>query len=263
MEKFYCISYFDGDCSWVKTLSDPYIVYNKSGSGLEHYDNVVDIPNVGYNISSYLRFIIENYDALPDVTVFCKNNVFPRHVSREIFDKISREYVFSPIHDASSWENMVFPVSGVCNSGYFLEINNSWYCSNYDRKFFSSYNDFYSFIFGTRVFPMYISFSPGANFVVPREHLLLRTKCFYENLLVFVDHSQFSCESHFVERSLLAIWSSTQATAVQMNSPLSKTKQQELTDKCMDQVSSESRLIMKVRSSLYVFFCRLAGKAFL
>jgi|GEM_PF-4763850 len=262
MEHFYCISYFEGDVSWVKEIDSPYIIYNKSGVELEGYGNVINIPNVGYNISSYLRFIIDYYNDLPESVVFCKNNVFPRHVSREVFNNICLKPGFSPIHDASLWQNMSFPVSGICNSGNFLEINNSWYCSKYDRKFFSSYNEFYGFVFGSEIYPMYLCFSPGANFVVPKENILLRSKSFYINLLTFVEHSQFSCESHFVERSLIAIWSSNQAVGNYMNRAISDSKFQDLAGKCRDQVARERHIIFKVSSRMFSFCCSLISRLF-
>ena len=74
---FFCISHFDGDLSWVKYIKkNNYIIYNKSGKDIDHItDNYISVDNVGYNIYSYLRFIIANYDNLPNVTVFCKDNI--------------------------------------------------------------------------------------------------------------------------------------------------------------------------------------------
>lgn len=233
MNIFFCVSFYDGDASWIKNLGHRYIVYNKSGKELSGLDSVVNIPNVGYNISSYLKFIVDHYEALPEKIVFCKNNVFPRHVTKEIFFEACDRDVLTPINDEGSWENLSFPVSCLTNSGDFLEVNDSWYASKYKSRFFSDYDEFYKFIFQADYTPFYLSFSPGANYVVPRNNILLRSKSFYENLMTFVSHSQLSCESHFVERSLQAIWTSNIKSAVQMNSVLSTKNLAVLSSQCL------------------------------
>ena len=57
--------------------------------------------------------------------------------------------------------------------------------------------NFFNFIFETSIKPQFISFSPGANYIVPKTNILSRSKEFYINLLSFISHSRLSCESHF------------------------------------------------------------------
>ena len=58
--QFFCISHFNGDISWVKNIKKKnFIIYNKSGKRIDHItDNYISIRNVGYNIYSYLKFIV-------------------------------------------------------------------------------------------------------------------------------------------------------------------------------------------------------------
>ena len=66
---------------WISEINkNNYIIYNKSGTKLSKEINHINIDNVGYNLTSYLNFIIDNYNSLPDVIVFCKDNIFRRHV---------------------------------------------------------------------------------------------------------------------------------------------------------------------------------------
>ena len=46
--------------------------------GLERtiYDKSKDIPNVGREAETYLRYIVDNYDNLPNVITFCQGNPF-------------------------------------------------------------------------------------------------------------------------------------------------------------------------------------------
>lgn len=248
---FFCISYFDGDLSWVESYcGDDYLIYAKGKLPNGVKNNIVMLPNVGYNIYSYLCYIIDNYDALPEMVVFCKNNVFERHVSRKIFEDACLKKTFTPIEEPERWHNINFPVSVISNDGGFLELNNSWYVSKYKRRYFHNFNSYYEFIFNNKQIPAYLRFAPGANYLVPRAHILSRSKNFYINLREFVAHSQFSCESHFVERSLIAIWSSGLNESTQMGKILTKEELGNLAENCLTQIKNESCFILGVKRAL-------------
>lgn len=208
---YWCISYYDGDLTWLNDFSNGnYHVYLKDvqvPDGVD-IDKTTTIENVGYNIYAYMKFIVDNYDNLPELTVFCKNNTFPRHVSKEVFADLTNRKVFTSIEDVSRYK-LNYPVSIIsCDNG-FMELNTSWYTKHHSTKYFYNFYDFWKFIFNTTSCPRYVRFSPGANYVLPRENILLRSKDFYINLMNFVSHDQFSGESHMVERALFSIWSSS------------------------------------------------------
>ena len=185
-----------------------YVIYAKGPLPKNAPKNSIDIPNVGYKIYSYLTYIIGNYDSLPELIVFCKNNLFERHVSREVFESVCKRQIFTPIEEPERWDKIAFPASVISNDGGFLKLNNNWYLTRYDRRFFQNFDAYYQFVFDAARRPHYQRFAPGANYVVPRNHVLNRSLNFYVNLREFVAHSQYSCESHFIERSLFTIWSS-------------------------------------------------------
>ncbi len=248
VKPFYCISYFDGDLSWIDELcAGNYIVYSKGELPDNAPSNVVEVPNVGYNIYSYLTYIIDNYDALPEVIVFCKNNVFDRHVSREVFIDACSKNVYMPIEEQSTWKRLSFPVSLIASDGGFLEINNSWYVSGYERRYFYDFDKFYQFVFKDARRPDYIRFAPGANYVVPRGNVLLRSRNFYINLRSFVQHSQFSCESHYIERSLHAIWSSSLAESTNMLKVLTTEELLLLQDECKEEIEYSNSLLRRIK----------------
>jgi len=205
---FFCISYYSGTLDILNYVDkDNYIIYDKSVEGLKFYDkNIVRSKNVGYNIDSYFSYIIDNYDNLPEIIIFCKNNIYPRHISQDFFKNSIKKNTFTPLHDIDNFKNINFPVSFITNDNSYLELNNSWYANNYISKYFNNYNSFYNYIFENTITPLYLNFSPGANYIVPKNNILNRSKLFYINLKFLISHSQFSCESHFVERSLIVIW---------------------------------------------------------
>jgi len=204
---FLCISNHNNDLSWVKNYPNPYIVYDRSDNdsyveGL----NYIKSPNVGYNIYDICTFIIDNYDKLPEYTTFCKGNVFPRHVGIETFEKFMNNKYFTPIFDYKL-HNPHMPICMFSSDGSYSEINNSWYMNEGKPfKYFTNYNEFLNFIFVNPLIPIYNTFAPGANYVVPKNMILKYNIEFYENLRIFVSHSSFSSESHIIERALYTIW---------------------------------------------------------
>ena len=251
-DQFFCISHFNGDISWVKNIKkDNYIIFNKSGKNIDHItNNYISINNVGYNIYSYLKFIILNYENLPRVTVFCKDNIFTRHISIELFLRLINRRTFTCLENNSISDN--FPVNLNISDDGFLEINNSWYKFNFPRKYFSEYDQFYSYIFKDCNLPDFIRFSPGANFIVPKENILLRSKNFYMNLINFIDYSKLSCESHFIERSLITIFNSNVQSSDQMDNKITDEELTFLEEKCRFNISKEYKLIKKIKNLIII-----------
>ena len=60
------IAKYKEDISWLKDLKCKYVVYDKSK----------DIPNIGREAETYLRYIIERYDSLPEYVLFLQGYPF-------------------------------------------------------------------------------------------------------------------------------------------------------------------------------------------
>ena len=194
---FFCISYYEGDLSWVYKLDQSkYIVYNKSAKELPKEIKNIKVKNVGYNLYSYLEFIIKNYDNLPDSIIFCKNNIFDRHLNKNLFLKLIKREIFTSLEENIS-EKYDFVSLTLSDQG-FNEINTSWYKYNYDRLYFANYNDFYSFIFKGSVIPIFLKFSPGGNYLLKKENILIRPKSFYQNLKLFISRFQIFSNRTFL-----------------------------------------------------------------
>lgn len=210
-KNFLVVSNYNNDISWVAEYTDNYLVYDKSDNGAE-FDNldkakIIKSPNVGYNLADYFDFIISNYDHLPDCVIFVKGNVFPRHVSREFFERLANNDWFTPIVDYRC-QTVKFPFWLMAADGGFLELNNDRYLRDYILKYFSGYNDFIRFCFKEPIIPKYLYFAPGANYVVPRANILKLPKVVYENLKLFISYCQLPGEAHIIERALQVLWTS-------------------------------------------------------
>lgn len=185
----FIVSNYKSDYSWVKKYTDYFAVYHK------------DRVNVGYNISTMMSFIVDNYDKLPEVCVFVKDNLLERHITLEEFEKVVNNTCFTPLLTQN--HGVYEPVSRYVD-GIYQERNDSWYFHSYPYKYFSSYNEFAALMGLDK--PEYLSFAPGGNYIVPKENILKRSKEFYAKLLEYCSWSQINAESHAIERALYTIW---------------------------------------------------------
>ena len=141
-----------------------------------------------------------------------------------------------------------FPVS-VNFSDNFNEINSSWYKyhtpENTSMILMISINSFltYKYTFISKI-------CSRTNYIVPKNNILLRSKIFYKNLLKFVSHSQYSCESHFIERSLYLIWNSNIESAEKMNKIISNTELEIMKKNCTKIKNKESRILEKTSQKI-------------
>lgn len=264
-DNFFVVSCF-GDDDLEPLISyegDNYHLYNKGVNfNIEGSSRrVTDIDNVGYNIYSYMKFIVDNYDDLPQCIVFCKNNVFTRHVSQDVFLKQSSRKVFTCIEEPSRWK-LKYPDTMLSSDNGFMELNTSWYTGRHPTKYFSSFNDFYEFAFDYDTLPRYLRFAPGANYVVPKEHILLRSRSFYHNLMNFVSHHQFSGESHIIERALYIIWNSTIQESGRMSEILNGNDLLTLEKNNQNNINLFRKIKIKIYTKLVVAIDVLTGKLF-
>ncbi len=202
-----CISNYNTELLWLGDYKNSYTIYDRSDNlDLKIKYPITKSPNVGYNIYDILTFIIDNYENIPEVTTFCKGNIFPRHLQKEKFEELMNNKFFTPLFDYTL-HTPYMPVCMFSSDGMWSEINNDWYLNeSKPKKYFSSYNSFLEFIFENPIKPSYVTFAPGANYVVPKNYITKYNIEFYINLRKFVEHHQFSVESHIIERALPTIW---------------------------------------------------------
>jgi len=221
MKKLWIVSSYKTDFSWVENYTQDYIVYDKSKEFIET-DKIKHSENVGYNIYDYMRYITENYDNIADVCVFIKSNIWNRtvdgipnpHCSKEKFDRLISNNIFTPLE---SYENI--PITRINKKdidGGYVELNepekpyHPWYTQ--DRtgllvcKYFKKLEEMLPTVFTNPIIPRWVRFSPGANYIVPKENILYYSKSVYEKLKKYVEHSQYSAESHMIERALYLIF---------------------------------------------------------
>lgn len=224
MIKKIIVSNYNSSLEWL-TITHPYgfskentIIYDRSDNKKDwsYMGTYYTSPNVGENIYDIIRFIIDNYESIPDVSIFLKGNLFQREIERggenyyttkeRFFRALGANY-FLPIeryHEATS-----FNVNGVgyIEKNWDPKSNSRIYC-----KYFSSLAELMDNLFENPFHFDYSRFAPGANYVVPKGNILKYSKKFYEKLISYVSYHPpknyytTSGESFLIERLLYIMW---------------------------------------------------------
>lgn len=224
MNKKIVISNYNSDLNWLD-ITYPFgfskeniIIYDRSDNKKDwsHLGVYYNSPNVGENIYDIMRFIVDNYENIPDVTIFLKGNLFQReeyrggenyYTTKERFFRALNADYFLPIERYH--ESTCFHVNGIG----FIEKNwNPKTNSKIYSKYFSSLPELMNILFHNP-FPFdYNRFAPGANYVVPKANILKFSKKFYEKLMEYVsyeppkDYYTTCAEAFLIERLLYIMW---------------------------------------------------------
>jgi hypothetical protein len=219
------VSNYNTDLEWLKITynygfsPENTIIYDRSDE-TKDWSNLgksITSPNVGENIYDMMRFIIENYEDLPDISIFVKGNLLSKPGNS---DGSSYYYTYPDRFIRAIQSNYFLPIERDCpvtnifvNGGGYVE--RTWTPdSNIPRKYFSSFYELLSLLFVNPVNPEYIRFAPGGNYVVPKENILKFSKNFYIKLKLFSSYrdenditGHSTCaEAYLIERLLYMMW---------------------------------------------------------
>jgi hypothetical protein len=202
--------------SWVNKYSDNYLIYDRYHR-FQETSKIKHQKNVGQNIYDMFDFIVNHYDELPDVTIFCRAclfypkddgtnpNITRGNCSEEHFNKIMNNKTFTEVHDfGPEVHNGVSSKLGPDNS--FLEINTSWYFNHHKSKYYNNINTFFNDMYVNPPKLDYIRFSPGGNYIIPKENILKNSKKFYERIRDILSWDIVIGEAHMIERAIYTIF---------------------------------------------------------
>jgi hypothetical protein len=198
---FLVISRYNEDVSWVKSLTDDYIIYNK-GEVLPPEYNQIQLPNFGANQYDIFHYIYENYDNLPNLIAFMQGNPFD-HCLSDRFNKLIYNEQFTPL-----FGDIAYP------DGNYFENNNNWYINaefnnNKPPSKFSSFDEYMEFIFEDYIHQDKVIFPPGSQLIIEKEKCLFYSKEFWKKLMSVpsdVIGANGGREAHIIERSIQIIF---------------------------------------------------------
>ena len=214
-------------------------------------------PNPGHSLGNFFEWVISNYESLPERVAFVKSNIVPRHVVD--FDALKR-LLANPAGIVMLWSDPTFVSSNFQDSklfqNFYLERNNSWFLTTQTDRRFSDFDAFMDFVFTDWPRPKWIPFSPGACYLISREHLESVPKELFRFLLEASTYKYFPAESYAVER---AMWLIFNQSGTFQDRFLSSTWRSEMPN---EQGFSQQRkpLLMRAAEALEHFGCSLQQK---
>ena len=208
------VARYNEDLAWLKNkkfYNYPVTIYNK-GVNDDFYKpkdcKVIKLPNVGVCVHTYLHHIIENYDKLPDVTVFLPGSCM---------DAKKRKKTLLTLSKTQNTQNSVFLVikseGDILNDMYNFTLNN-WKSTNVQNSELNGESDLKKCEirpFGNwynQTFPniKIDSINYHGIFSVSKTHIQNRPKESYQELIKFVQtHKNEEC-AHYFERAFLAVF---------------------------------------------------------
>lgn len=146
------IAKYKEDISWVSSIKIPYKIYDKSDGS---------IPNIGREAETFIRFIVEHYDApdFPDFTVFVQGNPWD--------------------HTGNCQEKTMQMIYNTRNLSKDKITALNEYISEPPNRFETKGPEAYRFFFKGEP-PAMFEFSCGAQYIVPKKCILHRPKSFYQ-----------------------------------------------------------------------------------
>jgi hypothetical protein len=215
MEKssnFFVISNFNIDPYKLTKYCHDYIIYDQSNKPeiISLLKNKKDpklffVKHSGNNMTDYIRYIIENYDRLPDTIVFSKSNLIGRYIEEKDFERFYRRKRYTFLYSDS--ELIEKPgVQYLTDTVNFIEINNGWFVEKSVHRYFISTHQFLSFFFKDVRPSKYINFAPGGCYIVEKERIKYYPRSFYLGIQKVIDYTFFPSEVWILERVLNIIF---------------------------------------------------------
>jgi len=208
---FLVISSFNNTGEHLTKYASDYILFDQSSDSKWYLANrqlgAIKTSHVGHDLNNILDFIVDRYDDLPEKIAFLKGNIIGRHCTKEylelnINNDFYTHFYYDPNVELSNGINDVpFP-------GMYLEINDSWYVGPENHKLFCTFDQLADRLFEDYKPGKYLLFSPGACFLITKDHILRHPKSLYLNLSEIASYKFFPDEAYMVERVLPMIFMS-------------------------------------------------------
>lgn len=174
---------------------------------LEKYGKVITTPNVGYSIYVIGNYILDNYDNLPDFTIFLKCNLLQNNYTTEKkLKKALKSNFFVPLEldNTQTKYNTPFTVN---DCAYVEKVIDEIRTDTKVYPRIKNFSEFIQDLFLIEKIPNYVLFAPGGNYVVPKENILKYSKNFYKKMIYYTDyHHSNVVEAHWFERILYIAW---------------------------------------------------------
>ena len=237
MHKKLVVSNHNSDLEWLSMTydygfsPDNTIIYDRSDEEKDwsHLGESLRSSNVGENIYDIMRFIVEHYDNLPDVSIFIKGNLFQRpeehggenyYTTKERFiqalhtDKFFSIWVDKWIALGDHRHFRYAPEETLAEGRLVQPIQDCdfRYNTHHQNRYFTSTHELWNWCFVDPPKQNSIEFIPANNFAVPKENILQYSKDLYEKIQSILyepdpPYDRTCAEAHLLERTFYFMWS--------------------------------------------------------
>jgi hypothetical protein len=191
------VARYKENIQWLGPLMDKCIIYNKGDKlGLS---NEIMLDNVGREAETYLHYIIDNYQNLPDIVIFTQGNISDHRGSNNI------NILLKLFHEASVYNKSICFRDNCPEDWNSRDKNNYYLHDNYKNNERTSFGEW----FKKNINPLYpkpLLLYWNAIFAVKKELILNRPLEYYKKLILEVNHHVNPTEGHFFERAWFYIF---------------------------------------------------------
>lgn len=210
------------------------IIYNRGDDGRnwDKFGTVIQQPNIGANQYDILTFIIDNYNNLPDISIFLKGNIFSPfegnleanknkpltyYTTQERFiETLNAEVYFSAWYNPDRYKTCPESPKEMLDDGLMQQpLSHCDFSSNSDVEHRYFYHPYQILDWCFTYYPKesMIKFLPTSNMALPKENILNYSKKLYEKLKYIINYHpnlSFKCnipaECYLLERIFYTIW---------------------------------------------------------
>jgi len=196
------VARYNENIDWLNEIMDDCLIYNK-GVAL-NIKNEIMLPNMGRESETYLHYIIDNYDNLPDVVVFTQGKINDHLFNfREKLHKYLLNLKDEAFENGKSKARLIY-------SDHIPDINwkKDWNLRHGVYYLRDNYKDnkpiIYEDWFKTNInkdYPNPVRIYSNGLFAVKKELILNKPIEYYKELIKEVNHHINSAEGHFFERA--------------------------------------------------------------
>jgi hypothetical protein len=197
------VSRYDENIDWLASEMDNCIIFNK-GSPL-HVKNEVFLKNVGHESDTYLNYIINEYNNLPEIVVFTQARISDHFEDGNVNYLLNIKNEAAQKNKSKPWTYFkdsrwvpIMPDFNLHLPNYVPEC----YLNNNKRPFYEWFEE----IIGMP-YPDPIKFYICGVFAIKKELILKKPLQYYKELIKHVNYHNNPAEGHFFERSWYYIFS--------------------------------------------------------
>lgn len=207
------VARYNEDIRWLNDVMNDCIIYNKGPS--LNIKNEVTLPNMGRESETYLHYIIDNYDNLPDVVVFTQGKIidhiqeFPRNPHNYLL-KLKTE-AFELGKSKARLRNINNSVHSPWCKNWNLRKGEYYLSANYKNNKPIVYEEWFKEKICVN-YPDPTDFYSNGLFAVKKELILNKPIEYYKELIKEVNHHINPSEGHFLERAWYYIFTNDSNT---------------------------------------------------